>query len=66
MNLGDRVKFRTTGVVGVVAARAVYADGSTPQVRVEYQNANGSHMEDWTPETAVEFVGAQGIGPREG
>jgi len=59
ISLGQKVKMKTTGIAGVVAARAEYLHG-TPRIVVEYATTNGKHTAEWLNEEEVVPVEAEG------
>lgn len=52
ITLGQKVRIKTTGIEGVVAARAEYLHGS-PRIVVEYATTNMKHTAEWLSEEEV-------------
>lgn len=53
MELGSKVRIKTTGVEGVVAAKSEELHGS-PLARVEYKSTTGTHCSDWIAQDGLE------------
>lgn len=53
MELGSKVRIKTTGVEGIVAAKSEELHGA-PLARVEYKSTTGTHCSDWIAQDGLE------------